>query len=212
MVGVHGIVKPSSRLVAEAVQRVAEDCADGRIQEEPDFTSRMLQAIQERLNGRTFKGVLWQSLVTTSHGPNAQERATEADFMGVLSIDLPAYHVHKGFLAQAKRADRLCRQEMRRLQDQCEHMLRLTPASYVFLYTNGDVRVLPAISVLSADVTSLTGLYSQSIQRFFELHLESFIGDRSLSRASADQLGGLLEEYRVKHILYLAAKQGETQE
>jgi hypothetical protein len=209
MIWEYGIVESSARLVSEAVQSVVDDFAGGQIQEEPDFTSRMLQAIQRELNGKAVKGILWQSLVTTSHGPNAQERATGADFMGVLSINLPNYRVCKGFLAQAKRADRMGGQEMTRLQNQCENMLNLTPESYVFLYKIDGVRVLPAISVLSARVRGLTELYNRSVQRFFELHLESFIGDRRLSSASADQLDGLLEEYRVDRILYLAAKQGE---
>ena len=206
MIWAYGIVKPSARRVSEAVQSVVDAFAGGRIQEEPDFTSRMLQAIESELNGTTVKGILWQSVVTTSHGPNTEEKATGADFMGVLNINLPDYRVRKGFLAQAKRADRLDRQEMTRLQDQCERMLDLTPESYVFLYRREGVRVLPAISILSANVSDLAELYNRSIQRFFELHLESFIGDRRFSSPSADQLGRLLKEYRVSHVLYLAAK------
>jgi len=209
MISKYGIVRPSARRVSEAVQSVVKDYARGGIQEEPDFTSRMLQAIQGAMNETTLKGVLWQSVVTTSRGPNTQERAMGADFMGVLSIDLPDYKVRKGFLAQAKRGDHLRGHEMTRLQEQCERMLSLTPESYVFLYKRDSVRVLPAISVLSANVRELTDLYNWSIQIFFESHLESFIGDRRLSAASRDQLEGLLREYGVTHGLYLAAKQGD---
>jgi len=209
MIRKYGIVRPSARRVSEAVQSVVKDYARGGIQEEPDFTSRMLQAIQGAMNGTTLNGVLWQSVVTTSHGPNAQERATGADFMGVLSIDLDDYKVRKGFLAQAKRGDHLRGQEIARLQEQCDHMLNLTPESYVFLYKRDGVRILPAISVLSANVEELTDIYNWSVQIFFESHLESFIGDRRLSAASRDQLEGLLREYNVTHGLYLAAKQGD---
>ena len=129
--------------------------------------------------------------------------------MGVLSIDLPEYRVRKGFLAQAKRGDRLRRQDMVRLREQCERMLSFTPESYVFLYQRDRVRVLPAISVLSADVHDLAELYNWSVQIFFESHLESFIGDRRLNAASRDQLERLLREYEITHGLYLAAKQGD---
>ena len=210
MIWEYGIVQPSARLVSEAVQGVVDDYAGGRIREEPDFTSRMLQAIERELNGKTIKGIFWQALATTSHGPNTEEKATGADFMGVLNINLPDYRVCKGFLAQAKRAGRLSGQEMDRLRTQCENMLNLTPESYVFLYKRDGVRVLPAISVLSANVSDLTELYNRSIQRFFELHLESFIGDRRLSSPSADQFNAILKEYRIRQGLYLAAKQGEV--
>jgi len=112
-------------------------------------------------------------------------------------------------LAQAKRAGHLNKKEMDRLRSQCEDMLNLTPESYVFLYKKDGVRVLPAISVVSANVDDLSKLYNRSIQRFFEMHLESFIGDRRLSSASPDQFKVLLEKYSIRHGLYLAAKQGE---
>ncbi len=210
MIWKYGIVKPSARLVSRAVQGIVDDFADGRIREEPDFTSRMLQTIQERLNGITVKGIVWQSVVTTSHGSHTEEKATGADFMGVLNINLSDYTVRKGFLAQAKRAGRLNKKEMDRLRNQCEDMLNLTPESYVFLYKKDGVRVLPAISVVSATVDDLSELYNRSIQRFFEMHLESFIGDRRLSSPSADQFDALLKEYRIKQGLYLAAKQGDV--
>ncbi len=130
--------------------------------------------------------------------------------MGVLSIDLPDYKVRKGFLAQAKLADHLSDREMKRLKDQCNRMLGITSESYVFVYKRDSVRILPAISVLSADVTELTDLYNWSVQTFFESHLESFIGDRELSAASGDQLDELIRKYRVNHGLYLAATQGDT--
>jgi hypothetical protein len=209
MISRYKIVRPSARLVSEAVQSIVVDYAHGRIADEPDFTSRMLQAIQERLNGKTIKGILWQAVVTTSHGPNTQERATGADFMGVLNINLPDYTVRKGFLAQAKRADVLSDPNISRLKEQCERMLTLTPASYVFLYKRDSVRILPAISVLSADVTELTDLYNWSVQIFFESHLESFIGDRRLSVASGDQLEGFVRDHGVAHSLHLTAKQGD---
>jgi hypothetical protein len=209
MIWEYGIVQSSARLVSEAVQGVVDDYAGGRIREEPDFTSRMLQAIERELNGKTVKGIIWEAVVTTSHGPNTEEKAIGADFMGVLNINLPDYRVSKGFLAQAKLAGSLSGQEMNRLRTQCENMLKLTPESYVFLYAINGVRILPAISVLSARDRDLTELYNRSIQRFFELHFESFIGDRRLSSPSADQLDGLLKKYEVNHILYLAAKQGE---
>lgn len=208
MIGRYGIIKPSAKLVAEAVQGVVDEYAEGIIREEPDFTSSMLQTIKERLNGKTVKGIVWQSVVTTSHGPNSEEKPTGADFMGVLSINLPDYNVNKGFLAQAKRAKRLYGKEITELKKQCDRMLNITPESYVFLYSKDGVRVLPAISVLSANVSDLTELYNRSIQRFFELHLESFIGDRRLSSASAEQIELLLKEYKVSNILYLAGKEG----
>ncbi|MEQ9246821.1 MAG: hypothetical protein RLO21_12605 [Nitratireductor sp.] len=151
---------------------------------EVDITGRMLGAVVDRLDGREIKGLQWRAKqFRTARGIGAEERLTGADFMGVLDIDISGYSTRKGFLAQAKRAEpgepfsdwsRLC--------SQIDDMLRISSASYVFIYSKRlGIRVFPALSVLGLKSRNIFELYDRSVQRFFEEHFECFVGDRNLS-------------------------------
>jgi len=203
----RGIVRKSARRIADAVDHTVEAWREERMSEEPDFTNRMLGAIEQAMHGFSLKGVSWSARTLTSHMRNAEERRYGADFMGVLSVNLPDYQVNKGFLAQAKRADRLDAREMRRLREQCERMLTLSPDSFVFVYSDTGVYIVPAIAVLAA-APSLppSELYARSVARFFEEHFESFIGDRAVSSPTPDTLEKLMERFHARRALYIQAE------
>lgn len=204
MIRSYAIIRESAQRVGEAIDHATEAFLDGRVEQEPAFTDRMLGTVEEAMRGYRVKGVTWTAKTLTDRGPHSQERVYGADFMGVLSIDLPDFSVKKGFLAQAKMA-RNARDP--RLREQCERMLKLSPASFVFLYDQRDVSVVPAISVVGADV-SPTELYSRSASRFFEEHFESFIGDRAISAPTPKTLERLRLRYETPRLLYLQARAG----
>ncbi|MFZ2448018.1 MAG: hypothetical protein WAW37_16800 [Syntrophobacteraceae bacterium] len=145
----------------------------------------------------------------TDRGKGAQEREYGADFLGVLDINLSDFSVKKGFLSQAKiiEPDRVFpRREYERMHQQCEEMLWITPDAFVFIYSTQGIRVIPAISIVSATHCNPHELYSRSLARFFEEHFQSFIGDRRLGAPNIDVLEVVQREYRARAALYLSAE------
>lgn len=210
-----GIVRDAAAHVEDAVERVCETIREGRVEQEPHFTDRMLEAIEGVIRGYRAKGVVWTAKTLTDRGRYAQEHRHGADFAGVLSIDLPEFNVKKGFLAQAKLVEpqeTLSRTEFERMKDQCEVMLSQTPDSFLFLYSRDGVTVVPAVSVVSSEPRNPHEFYGRSISRFYEEHFESFIGDRRLYAATPAMLDELLEKTRrdvdARKLLYLEARGG----
>lgn len=211
MISSYGIIRKSASQVAQAANRVCDVLAEGRIEQEPDFTSRMLGAIEEAMNNFSVKGVRWTAKTLTDRGPGAQEKQYGADFIGVLEISLPGYEVRKGFLAQAKLIEpnkRMASRDFHRMASQCERMLRLSPDSFVFLYSKQGVSVVPAISIVSVATsmpfTNPYRLYPRGIATFYQEHFASFIGDRNISRPDLATLLRL----KARQMLYLAAAMG----
>src|ERR1700732_16132 len=171
----------------------------------------MLGRIAQAMDGYKVRGVTWTAKTLTDHGPNAQEREYGADFVGVLEIAIPGYKVKKGFLAQSKlvKAGRMKRDEFRRTIGQCQQMLDLSPASFVFYQSLNGVRVVPAIAVVAASGPEVAfdteGLYSRKLGIFYEEHFECFIGDRRISEPSEK----MLAELKARHLLFLAARTEE---
>jgi hypothetical protein len=173
----------------------------------------MLGKIEHAMDHFEIKDVRWTAKTLTDRGPNAEERKFGADFMGVLTIDLPNFRISKGFLAQAKILKYngwLPRDERKRLHEQCRKMLKITPDSFVFIYSLNSVLIVPANSVLNSDV-NLDELYSRSVSRFFEEHFESFIGDPRISIPSASKLEELMAEYDTRSALALKAELQDLQ-
>jgi len=205
------VIREAAAQVAAAAVHVVDSYATARIEQEPEFTGRMLGAIEERLRDFTTKGVRWRAKTLTDHGTGAQEKQYGADFAGVLEIDLPTYKLSKGFLAQAKRVEpgmTFRADEFHRLRDQCRLMLDLSPASYVFLYSRRDIVVVPATAVVAVThVVNPHAFYSRGVARFYEEHFESFIGDPRINAPHIDALAGLREQYNARSALRIEATQ-----
>ena len=124
--------------------------------------------------------------------------------MGVLNINLNQYKISKGFLAQAKRME--ARIDRGELVKQCKKMLSYTPASFVFLYSKKDIRVIPASAVIASSGTNplKERMYSRAIYSFFELHFVSFLGDTKIKAANRDQLRILSEDFGISRGILLS--------
>jgi hypothetical protein len=205
----YRIIRESAAHLAAAANRTTGSLADGLTQQEPAVTDRMLGRIEEAMGRYETKGVKWTAMTLTDRGSGSQEKQYGADFMGVLEINLPDFSVKKGFLSQAKLIEpdtTFLQNQHEKLRAQCEEMLSVTPSAFVFLYSVKGIRVIPAISILSAKRCNPHELYSRSLARFFEEHFQSFIGDRRLSVPNIDALEAIRRQYRARRILYLAAK------
>lgn len=207
----RGLVRSVAKRISGAAEIAVSDLAQGAIQQEPSMTDRLLGGIRTAIDGYSSKGVAWRAITLTDRGGGSQERRYGADFAGVLSVGLPDFRVDKGFLAQAKlvRSGGIATTEFHRMVNQCEQMLRLSPASFVFLYTATGIRIVPAISVVGAShpdsLLDTSTLYSRSLSKFYEDHLECFLGDRNINEPTP----AMLERLETESLLYLAARQSE---
>lgn len=197
-------VRAVATRVEAAIVNVTAAYLGGRVEQEPEFTGRMLGAIEYSLQEFETNGIVWKAKTLTDRGRGSQESQYGADFVGVLNIELREYTVSKGFLAQAKLLRNGRIDDLHRLRRQCETMLSLSPASFVFLYSGDGVQVIPAISVISA--ADPLRLYARTSRRFFEDHLQCFIGDPAIHSASTANLEELADRYQARMALLIEGR------
>lgn len=207
------LVKKAVNKIAAAARDALKDLQDGRVQQEPAFTDRFIAYIQTNLHGRTLAGVIWSAVTLPDRGPNSAESQLGADLLSVVRFDLADFKVAKGFLAQAKLVEptaKFSSVESSTLKSQCDKMLAVSPASFVFLYSlHSGVLVVPAIEVVSARDCNPHELTPKTIPQFFTDHFECFIGDRRFSAATGEQLETLRADYRARKVLAMTGRSGE---
>lgn len=225
-----GALREVADAIANECDHVIEAYRNERVTDEPHITDRLMGAIESHVKGMT-RGPVWPprhgiggveikwEAMTLRAGSRsaAHEKRFGADILGVFQANLDSYKVKKGFLAQAKRTEPstlFARDEWHRLQGQCERMLKVTPASFVIVYSKKEgVRFFSALAVLSLTDREIFQLYSMPPRAFFERHFESFIGDRRLDRAHISVLERLhddeaADERPSLHVLKITAEQG----
>ncbi len=205
-----------SRKISTASRHVIEDINSGRAQQEPSITDRLIAYIQAEARSSALSSFVWTAMTLTDRGRGSQERKYGADFVGSLEIKISGFNIKKGFLAQAKKvepSDRFSSSEYSRLKAQCEDMLRLSPDSFVFLYSVIDgFSVLPAIAILGARSCNPHELTKKPIQKFFVEHFECFIGDANISLANIKTLDELYEKYQARTGFHITIGKGELDE
>ena len=186
-----------SRMIATAAKKTINDYINGWVQQEPSITDRLIVNIQNILEKRN-SGVIWKAMTLTDRGANSQEKNYGADLLGIVKIKIDNFEIEKGFLAQAKRIEpnnNISQKEYDKLSLQCNKMLNLSPASFVFLYSkNNGIDVIPAIAIIGAKKCNPHQLEGKKINRFFVEHFECFIGDRSMLQKRNNILKNLCEE------------------
>ena len=216
----YAAVRRVATAIANAAETAVVGLRAGRVQGEETFTDRMIGAIEERLQGGVTTeelvheskshtrqlaaipdvldnspSITWSALTLTAHKRGAQEKSFGADFLGALEIRLPDYHVKKGFLSQAKLTEpdaRMTSREFTRLQKQCNKMLSHTSDSFIFLYSTQGIRVASALGIVGmTNSTNPYHTYTRSLERFFEEHLQCFVGDRRIRAATPEALNAL---------------------
>lgn len=209
MIREYAIVRESAAAAADAANTAVIGWREGQIQNEETFTDRMIGAIADRFRNFHVKNVTWSAMTLTAHQPGAQEKEFGADFLGVVSVELQDLEYRKGFLAQAKLVEAgeyFSNKEFDRLKTQCKRMLRFSPASFVFLYSEEGVYVVPANAFLGLRRRHNPHvLYRRSLARFYEEHFQSFVGDPRITVASKATLADLREFDNARRALLLKA-------
>ena len=185
--------------IADAEKLVIRGFHEKAIETEPSFTDRLLGAIEMAFGENGFESDGYRIRVRTlrDRGKGAPEHEFGADFVSVLDINIPNYSLSKGFLVQAKIAGkeefqisgqgnyplqiRLPEKEKSRLTIQCEQMLSISPDSYIFVYSQNGIYVVPATTAVNivSDGTPRK-IYAKTLKQFYKDHMMSFIGDRKI--------------------------------
>lgn len=211
----YRIIRDAAERVGAAAEGTLSALRDGRVEQEPAFTDRMLGRIEHAMDGYTHNGVSWRAKTLTDRGRGAQESRFGADFFGVLDINLPGYTARKGFLAQAKLiepGESMKTKDFEEMQEQCRKMLRLSADSFVFLYSRQGIFSVPALAVVSSSRTNPHNFYSRSVARFYEEHFACFFGDPRISGIEITSLEILAAEYEARSAIQLVAEVEEILE
>lgn len=201
-------VRRIAREISIAADGVHEAYQGGLVSEEVKITSQLLGAIRERLRNKSINGVKWSAYeLRGSRGVSAEERRHGADLLGVLDIAIEDFEVKKGFLAQAKKAEPgTDLKDWDRLVEQSEVMLDRTPDAFILVYSQQrGIRVFPANAVVGSGSKDIFDLYDRSLGRFFEEHIQCFIGDHNLNSPSVETLD-VLADMPIRRVLKLEAR------
>lgn len=193
----HRIVRRVSGIIRDASDEVMKDVLSvnselrGREEEvtaqlKSEITLHLMEKIQAKLNDKTIKGVHFGVYTFRK----VEEKQVGADLLGLLDINLDGQTLTKGYLAQAKvgtafgpdddHLNARCRDD--RLLGQIDNMLKVSPASYVFIYTRKGVFVVPASDAQSAGSNSINTehIYNHRFGSFYEEFFKCFIGDTKI--------------------------------
>jgi hypothetical protein len=201
---ITGTLRDMLAAVESAESLAVRGLRDGTIETEPTLTDRFLGALEQAITseGLPMRGYRLSIRTLRDRGPGAPERQFGADLVAVFELDTPECRLSKGFLAQAKLADKSdvtidearefpvvsVRRPQRReerpsdLVPQCDRMLHVSPDSFVFVYSERSISVVSANTVahLAPDGGSHP-VYSMTLRRFFRSFFQSFVGDYRLS-------------------------------
>jgi hypothetical protein len=96
------VVEAIARVTTRAEEALLRVVSQGRARQEPDLTSRLVQAVE--IEAEAVEGVTVELTVVDGLGPGAPERDLGADVVGVVRLAVGDLRVAKGFLAQSKRS------------------------------------------------------------------------------------------------------------
>lgn len=182
----------------EEAMREAADVADSAVRlamkayslrlvtDEDDLTARLTGNLEMALSGQ-IGGLKWSaSTVRHRRGRAAEEKLVGADMIIHVSLNTPTQKYSKGVLIQAKRVEPtklLSNQGKAELDAQCDKMLEISPAAFVFNYAKSGMRVGSASRIRGASERNLHGQCSWTPKRFFLELFRCPTGDPRLSSA-----------------------------
>jgi hypothetical protein len=186
-----------------------------------EITLHLLEDIQHRLNGRQIKDVKFSVYV---YRKRSEEPYVGADLAGVLEMNLDGVSITKTYLAQAKvgkivkgsfKDDYVVAKDSRVL-GQAYDMLRITPSSYIFLYSAKGIEVVPAqeVRLANSNTISTQRFYTRTLGSFYEEFFKCFIGDNKLTPypIKKTDLEYFAQEVNVKNVLIIKCSNDNSSE
>ncbi|MBL8578765.1 MAG: hypothetical protein JNK47_16200 [Mesorhizobium sp.] len=184
----------------EAMYKVARRLADvtdrmmkkhhNRVKHEDDLTGYLFGAIDERMTDMVADGIRWDASVLT-HRTGGEEGKYGADILLHVSLDTPQQTYSKGVLIQAKRIGpnkNMRTKDHDDLIDQCEKMLQVSSASWVFAYDGKGMRAAPATKISGAAERNLYDQCDWTGYRFYRELFRCPVGDPKITTADVAAL------------------------
>jgi hypothetical protein len=164
---------------------------NGLVTDEDDITGVLIGWL-DAVFSEEIGGVTWSSS-TLRHrkGVAAEEKKAGADMLLHVSISTPELTYSKGVLIQSKRVDEgiaMTAQGHKELLGQCDKMLNITPASFVFNYTKSGMRCASATKIAGTSSRILNDSCNLTSYRFFLELFRCTTGDRNITSAKFDDL------------------------
>lgn len=192
------------RIIKEASERTVRGLKDETIREEESFSSQFAGFIRigfEQMEDR-FKTKL---KVIHYSSRNREQKITGADLGVILDIigenkkKKISHRTRKSFLAQGKFGIYTNKPQVivdSKLLQQCDDMLKITSDSFVFIYTQNGIYVIPALSLKNEYK------HHKRVDNFFAEFFKCFIGDHKVIHIVDDP--SILSQYAkdILHITY----------
>jgi hypothetical protein len=187
------ITKKAAKEADGAVSYTMGRYKRGLVHDEDDITGFLLGSLQTRLDHSSIDGVtLTASVLRHRSGVAAQERRYGADMLLHVRMDTTTQTFSKGVLVQAKRSepsDYWSQRARDELIDQCNRMLSVTPAAFVFNYRVNGMRCGAATRVAGGrPPQSVNYLCGWTPYRFFLEFFRCPIGDPRITSARVEDL------------------------
>lgn len=177
----------------EAVERTLQKYRDNLVTDEDDLTAVMIGNLDSEFsNSARVGGISWSSSILRHRsGIAAEEKRIGADMILHVSLATPTQSYSKAVLVQAKRkepGDNMSKQESISLNEQCNRMLEITPASFVLNYSRSEVRCASSSKISGSTERDLHANCDWTSYRFFLELFRCPIGDPRITSAVAADL------------------------
>ncbi len=165
--------------------------SNGLVTDEDDITGVLIGQLDAAFDDE-IGGITWSSSILRHRkGVAAQEKKAGADMLFHVSIKTPQLTYSKGVLIQSKRIDEdiaMTAIGHKELLGQCDKMLDITPASFVFNYTKSGMRCASATKIAGTSSRVLNDSCNLTSYRFFLELFRCTTGDRNITSAKFDDL------------------------
>lgn len=184
-------LRDAARAADRAVRAAMLKYSNGMVTDEDDITGVLIGRLDAAFDDK-IGGINWSSSILRHRkGVAAQEKKVGADMLFHVSIKTPQLTYSKGILIQSKRVDKgtaMTAKDHSELLGQCDKMLGITPASFVFNYTKSGMRCAPALKIAGASSRILHDSCNLTSYGFFLELFQCNFGDRNITSAKFDDL------------------------
>lgn len=91
MLSYLGIIREVAKIVSDAAEGTTDALNSHRVEQEPQFTDRMIGRMEHAIEGYETKGIIWRAKTLTDRASGSQESRFGADFIGVLDISIEGH-------------------------------------------------------------------------------------------------------------------------
>lgn len=183
--------KEAARIAGDAVNGVMTKYRYHYVTDEEDITGRLAGALDQALEGE-IGGLEWHCTQLRHHsGKAAEEKKFGADLLICVKFETNLESYAKGVLVQAKRVEpdeMIAPSDLDDLKVQCNKMLDITAAAFVFNYSRAGMRCGPATRISGTARRDLHRACGWTAYRFFLELFRCPVGDPKIRSALVDEL------------------------